>query len=84
MSQKTEIKLSKMEIQSGLNRVNVAEGLVLQLPKTHEGRNTWLLNYGIREEAQALRKNDGKKRADAGYVTRKLEWNADTDCLNGV
>lgn len=49
------ILLTKCEIQSGLDRVRAAEGLILQLPATHEGRNTWLLNYGVREEAVALR-----------------------------
>ena len=50
-----KIKLSKFEKQSKYNRVQNAEGLILQLPKTHDGRNTWLLNYGIKEEAQQLR-----------------------------
>jgi|GEM_PF-2037181 len=50
------IKFNSAEIQSGVNRVNWAEGLILQLPKTHEGRNSWLLNYGVSEEAVALRK----------------------------
>ncbi len=52
---KKRIKLNKHELQSGSNRVNHAEGLVLQLPENHDGRNTWLLNYGIKEEAQKLR-----------------------------
>ena len=43
------------EIQSGSTRLNHAEGLILQLPPTHEGRNTWLLNYGVLMEAQAFR-----------------------------
>lgn len=44
-----------VEVQSGLSRVRNAEGLILQLPKEHDGRNTWLLNYGTGEEARALR-----------------------------
>jgi len=49
------IKLSGAEMQSGSSRVKWAEGLVLQLPSDHDGRNSWLLNYGRGEEAQALR-----------------------------
>lgn len=47
----TEIKLTKAEIQSNYNRVQWAEGLIRQLPKKHEGRNSWLLNYGESNEA---------------------------------
>ncbi len=49
------IKLSKHETQSGFNRIQHAENLILQLPKTHDGRNTWLLNYGTKREAKLLR-----------------------------
>jgi len=38
--------LSKAEIESGLSRVKWAELLIKQLPEKHEGRNSWLLNYG--------------------------------------
>jgi hypothetical protein len=41
----THIKLLKHEIQSNYDRVQWAEGLIKQLPETHEGRNSWLLNY---------------------------------------
>lgn len=54
-----KIKLSKAEKQSGLTRVAWAEGLISQLPKTHDGRTSWLLNYGIREEAEMLRAERG-------------------------
>jgi len=64
---------SKAEIQSGLSRVKSAEGLILQLPTTHDGRNTWLLNYGVGEEAQKL-------RADRNLVG----WDTVCDCLPGV
>lgn len=39
------------------------EGLILQLPETHDGRNTWLLNHGRGEEAVKLRRKhpDGHK-----------------------
>jgi len=52
-----KIKLNAHEIQSGFNRVAHAEGLIKQLPTDHEGRNTWLLNYGKSKEAKKLRKN---------------------------
>lgn len=68
------IKLSKCEIQSGLSRVRSAEGLILQLPKDHDGRNTWLMNYGVREEAVAIRDNDA----------RVMEWDEDCDCMTSV
>lgn len=40
------ITLTEAEIQSGLDRVRWAEGLIRQLPKDHDGRNSWLMNYG--------------------------------------
>lgn len=54
------IKLTQAEIQSGLDRVRWAEGLILQLPENHEGRNSWLLNYGTDKDqrmAEWARKN---------------------------
>ena len=42
---RTTIKLTPVELQSGLDRVRFAELLIKQLPETHDGRNTWLLNY---------------------------------------
>lgn len=56
---KNIIILTGAEIQSGLDRVKAAEGLIQQLPKDHDGRNTWLLNYGIRGEATDLRSERG-------------------------
>ena len=38
--------LTKAELESGLSRVQWAEALIKQLPEEHEGRNSWLLNYG--------------------------------------
>jgi hypothetical protein len=43
------IALTPAEIQSGLDRVHWAEGLIRQLPSNHDGRNSWLLNYGQRK-----------------------------------
>jgi len=40
------IALTPAEIQSGSDRVKWAEGLIRQLPVDHDGRNSWLLNYG--------------------------------------
>ncbi len=50
------IQLNDAEMQSGYTRVQWAEGLIKQLPETHEGRNSWLLNYGSGKVGQ-LRKN---------------------------
>ena len=47
------------EIQSGLDRQKWAENLIQQLPAEHDGRNSWLLNYGAGSEAQALREDRG-------------------------
>lgn len=49
------IQLNGAEIQSGSNRQKYAELLIEQLPKKHEGRNTWLLNYGTGQEAKERR-----------------------------
>jgi len=62
----TAIKLSAAEIQSGLTRVKAAENLIQHLPLDHDGRNTWMLNYGTTDEAV-------NKRAKKG-----LNFNADT------
>lgn len=51
----TEIKLTAAELQSGHDRVRWAEGLIRQLPSDHDGRNSWLLNYGKSEEAVRMR-----------------------------
>jgi hypothetical protein len=40
------IHLTDAEIQSGMDRVKWAANLIRQLPDKHEGRNSWLLNYG--------------------------------------
>lgn len=53
------IVLTDAEKQSGLDRVRFAEGLISQLPRTHDGRNTWLMNYGVGDEAQSLRQRRG-------------------------
>lgn len=49
------IFLTKEEQQCGLDRQRWAELLILQLPKNHDGRNSWLLNFGVGDEAKAFR-----------------------------
>ena len=49
------IPLTEAEAKSGFDRVRWAESLILQFPQTHEGRNSWLLNFGTGEEANSLR-----------------------------
>jgi hypothetical protein len=44
-----------VEVQSKRSRIDHAEGLISQLPTHHNGRNTWLMNFGKRTEAQQLR-----------------------------
>ena len=46
MNKATSIQLTKSEIQSGHDRV----------PADHEGRNSWLLNYGTGPDVDELRK----------------------------
>lgn len=53
------IMLSSAEIQSGSSRVKWAQGLVEQLPKPHDGRDSWLLNYGVGEEYDRWRSEQG-------------------------
>jgi hypothetical protein len=52
---KNSITLNAVEIQSGLSRVKLAEGLISQLPVNHDSRNTWLLNYGTSLKATQMR-----------------------------
>jgi hypothetical protein len=55
----THIKLTAAEIQSNHSRQRWAEGLILQLPVGHDGRDSWLLNFGTGDEAKNLRKARG-------------------------
>jgi len=48
------------EVQSGHTRQRHAEALIRQLPEDHDGRNTWLLNYGQSVEGQAFRSANGQ------------------------
>lgn len=47
----THIELNKAEKSSGVTRVQWAERLIHQLPADHDGRNSWLLNYGSKPVA---------------------------------
>lgn len=58
------LMFNRVEVKSNLNRVRNAEGLILQLPEDHDGRNTWLLNYGSGEEAVKMREERGIKWDD--------------------
>lgn len=49
------IVLTPAEIQSQFNRVQWAEQLIVQLPPAHEGRTSWLLNFGVGPEAHEIR-----------------------------
>jgi hypothetical protein len=60
------IALDKAEIQSGMDRVKWAEGLIQQLPLNHDGRNSWLMNYGRGEEAAQIRAGRNSKRNALG------------------
>lgn len=55
----THIKLTPSEVSSGLTRQRWAELLIEQLPKDHDGRGGWLMNYGIGAEACILRQRRG-------------------------
>ena len=46
---------TKEEIQSNHDRQQWAEGLISQLPVAHDGRNSWLLNFGISAESIVIR-----------------------------
>lgn len=72
------IKLSKAEKQSGVTRIKWAEGLILQLPKNHDGRNSWLLNFGISKEAEMLRNKRGIK---LNFKTQSAIYKKNYDCI---
>lgn len=62
---KLYIKRTKHEVQSGHDRQIWAELLISQLPSDHEGRNSWLLNFGLKQEAIDIRvKNNVKFNED--------------------
>jgi hypothetical protein len=59
--------------------VHWAQGLIEQLPATHVGRNSWLLNHGVGDEADAKRAawkraaiSDGRSTAPIDRVEAAL------------
>lgn len=72
------IVLNGSEIQSNHSRVKFAEGLIIQMPVDHEGRNTWLLNYGTSNEAGMLR------QMHENGIDKRLNWNNTTQSLDPV
>lgn len=52
---------TKAEVQSNHDRQQWAENLILQLPNSHDGRNSWLLNYGVSQEAEQIRERHPRK-----------------------
>lgn len=53
--EKDGLILTPHEKQSGHTRMKWAAGLIAQLPKDHDGRNSWLMNWAEGDEADALR-----------------------------
>lgn len=43
--------MTKQVVNQDPNCHKIAEGLIRQLPTHHDGRNTWLLNFGKSDEA---------------------------------
>lgn len=79
----TSIQLTKAEIQSGLDRVKWAEALIRQLPEDHDGRNSWLLNYGSSEEDEILRKILDLPRGESLFFNMFQEGGAKIAKLSG-
>jgi hypothetical protein len=52
------IELTEIEVRSGIDRLRWAEGLIRQLPSDHEGRNSWLLNFGQGVDPAAVAPED--------------------------
>lgn len=69
------IKLTKAEVSSGYTRVQWAEDLIRQLPETHEGRNSWLMNYGQVPRADHANPAPEFQEGDTvRYVGRTNQW----------
>lgn len=49
-----------------------AEGLILQLPDWHDGRNSWLLNHGQGPEAEAIRAKWNRRAERDGRTGRAV------------
>ena len=55
----TKIRLTNIEAETNYTRVHWAEMLMEQLPDDHNGRNSWLINYGRGQEANRNRDENG-------------------------
>jgi hypothetical protein len=82
---------TEAETQSGHDRLLWAEHLISQLPKEHDGRNSWLMNYGREDEARRLRSERdlpfyvlSQAAAPPGETARKSECGRYEDCETGV
>lgn len=75
----TVIKLTPAEIRTGHDRVKWAEGLIRQLPLNHDGRNSWLLNYGT-EGGINTADEDGKDNPEASPTDMPCTCGPDTGC----
>lgn len=71
-TKRTNIQLNPAELQSNSSRIKWAEGLILQLPWNHEGKNSWLMNYGQSEVAITIRK---------ALVDSKYVWDEKTESI---
>ena len=72
-AEQPRITLTKAEVQSHFDRQQWAEGLILQLPAEHDGRNSWLLNYGVKEEARERRARRGIKFDEATRAAETID-----------
>lgn len=83
------------ETQSGYNRLQYATHLMLQIPRDHDGRNTWLMNYAVHADPEmqaALRSRPGDFGAANGQAAApqtgatvqgyRALTKADTDQMN--
>lgn len=60
--------LDATELQSRVNRLQIATGLILQLPCTHDGRATWLLNYATHNDPDVQQEIRKRPRAFASIA----------------
>lgn len=68
------IKLTKAEVSSGYSRVEWADDLIRQLPEGHEGRNSWLMNYGRRIAADRPEVIPAEARPGEGFAAGVPGW----------
>lgn len=62
-----------------------AEGLITQLPKDHDGRNSWLLNHGVGPESDRIREQwPGKYRPEENDAREAREAHEALPLLHGT